>query len=50
MGVGTWGGGVVGGCGYMGRGEGSGGSRGGSLGSKEPPFCSLNNRKWVWFG
>ena len=24
MGVGTWGGGVVGGCGYMGRGEGSG--------------------------
>ena len=28
----------------------SGGSRGGSLGSKEPPFCSLNNRKMgvVW--
>ena len=28
----------------------SGGSRGDSLGSKEPPFCSLNNRKMgvVW--
>ena len=28
----------------------SGGSREGSLGSKEPPFCSLNNRKMgvVW--
>ena len=41
---------VYGGEGERGQTRSSGGSRGGSLGSKEPPFCSLNNRKMgvVW--
>ena len=30
--------------------KGGGGGGGVLWGSKGPSFCSLNNRKWVWFG